>query len=134
MTILTLKRFSSTDRGTFGVFLDEKGLPIADSVELPWKQNAPNVSCIPAGEYVCKKSFYNKGNYEVYELQNVPNRTDILIHAGNSILDIRGCILIGCGWGRLGQNPAVINSRDTLKSFMYLMKDEPEFKLVICEI
>ena len=133
MTILTLKRFSSTDKGTFGVLLDEKGYPICDSVELPWKQNAPQISCIPAGEYTVKKSFYDKGGYECYEIQNVPNRSDILIHAGNTINDIRGCILIGYGWGRLGVNPAVINSRETLKSFMYLMKDQPEFKLVISE-
>lgn len=134
MIILSLKRFSSTDKGTFGVLLDEKGLPICDTVELPYKDNVPKISCIPAGEYLAKKSFYNKGGYECYELQGVPNRSDILIHVGNTINDIQGCILIGYGWGRLATYPAVVNSRDIFKSFMYMMKDEEQFKLVISHV
>lgn len=130
MIILTLKRFSSTDRGTFGVLLDESGYPIADTVERPWKNNENEVSCIPIGEYVCKVRWSETFKRNVYEILNVPNRTDILLHPGNTMMDVKGCILLGFGWQNMINWPALANSRIMFDSFMNKMMGK-EFKLVI---
>jgi len=59
--------------------------------ELPWKSNKPFKSCIPLGMYKC---VYNKDK-RVYDILNVPGRTLIQIHVGNTIKDTEGCILVG---------------------------------------
>ena|SRR3990167_978716 len=94
MKILVLKRMSMTPDGTYGVMLDEGKIPFCVTLELPWKDNKPEVSCIPKGEYQIKKIISPKyGN--VFQVMNVPNRSNILIHKGNFTTDVLGCILLG---------------------------------------
>lgn len=78
---------------------DDKGNLLAHvyTLELPWLDNQRRVSCIPEGEYEVikhhsprfKKSFW---------VQDVPDRSEILIHKGNYYTDILGCILVGLGF------------------------------------
>ena len=35
------------------------GDKVCSTIELPWKKNAPKVSCIPEGEYELKKDLVN---------------------------------------------------------------------------
>jgi hypothetical protein len=74
------------------------------SIELPWHNNEPSVSCIPEGTYECEKHISDHlGN--CLHVLNVPKRADILIHpANNAIKELRGCIapvtvLTGPGMG-----------------------------------
>lgn len=63
------------------------------ALELPWKDNAVNISCIPKGIYTCSlRPFYNTTQYQVL---NVEGRSGIFIHSGNYYHDILGCILVG---------------------------------------
>lgn len=69
-------------------------------LELPWRNNARMTSCIPVGLYRLKKHSPTKVNRSVginyaWELYNVPDRSEILIHVGNSVDDIEGCLAIG---------------------------------------
>ena len=81
----------SVDSVTIGKLYDGKEL-ICHTVERPWLNNARNESCIPAGEYVVKLT--NSPRFGVtYEAKDVPSRTHILFHKGNSIDDSLGCIL-----------------------------------------
>lgn len=66
-----------------------------NSLELPWLNNQQNVSAIPVGKYVCKWKFMLSQLAYHYELQNVPNRGGVFIHAGNYFFDSKGCILLG---------------------------------------
>jgi hypothetical protein len=55
---------------------------------------------IPAGEYHC--GLHGWANEpvkikKVWEVLNVPGRSAILFHAGNTDEDTRGCILVGFG-------------------------------------
>lgn len=62
------------------------------TIELSWKNNAKNISCIPKGVY--NLSLHNSKRFKNTLLLNeVPNRAGILIHKGNSFKDIEGCIL-----------------------------------------
>lgn len=64
------------------------------SLELPWKDNARHVSCIPAGRYrLVPRSTQSRGDHLLIE--GVPGREWILIHRGNYPSDVRGCILVG---------------------------------------
>lgn len=64
------------------------------TLELPWKDNQRNISCISEGVYKARKHNSPKFGESLW-LQNVPGRSEILIHKGNFYDDILGCILIG---------------------------------------
>jgi hypothetical protein len=68
------------------------------TVELPDRDNAPNVSCVPFGDYVIRK--HNSPKFgkclKVFDkdgVSEVSGRSEILIHAGNTTSDTEGCIL-----------------------------------------
>lgn len=64
------------------------------TLELPWKGNQRNISCIPAGTYTVEKRFTPaRGNH--FHILNVPGRSSILIHSGNYYSHTLGCILVG---------------------------------------
>lgn len=91
----TLYRFHMTSDVTMGrlVFHGLAHRAIY-TLELPWKDNRQEVSCIPAGVYECAP--YSSEKYpDVYEVLNVPGRTAILIHVGNWTRNTLGCILPG---------------------------------------
>lgn len=120
---LRLERFGSTPMGTFG------RLTLGDAswftVERPWMQNKPSVSCIPAGAYRMKLGFFYSGDgiggkpdYPAYELLHVPGRALIKIHKGNRMLDVRGCIALGKDLGAEGGMWCVRRSADAYAEFM----------------
>ena len=78
---LTLAQFSKLDN-IFNCF----------TIELDWKNNQRNISCIPKGIYTVNEHTSKKFK-ETIIVNNVPNRSGILIHKGNSYKDIQGCIL-----------------------------------------
>src|SRR5690554_544433 len=61
-------------------------------LELPWKNNARRISCIPTGRYEAIKHRSPRFGQSFW-LLNVPNRSEILIHSGNFHTDTLGCIL-----------------------------------------
>lgn len=113
MTTFRLYRCSYTGHATFGELYAPTGLPMFPTLELPWKDNHRNISCIPAGVYEVKP--YSSAKFKnVWELQDVPGRSKILIHAGNTVDDIEGCILAGMRRGLLKGLPAVLDSRKAI--------------------
>src|SRR5260370_40054480 len=77
--------------GTNGdILLD--GEKICSTIELPWKENRPQVSCIPEGRYELRKRYTSRFGWH-FILMKVPGRSSILLHAANDALkEIRGCI------------------------------------------
>ncbi len=51
--------------------------------------------CIPIGEYLVNIVWSPKFKSYKPRLEDVPNRSGILIHSGNSVKDTLGCILVG---------------------------------------
>jgi hypothetical protein len=63
-------------------------------LELPWKDNKRRVSCIPEGVYTTKKRISPRfANH--FHITNVEGRDWILIHRGNFVRDILGCVIVG---------------------------------------
>ena len=108
-----------TPQGVFGRFI----LPEFEcfTVEKPWLDNKPRESCIPEGQYELKLGMFNRGGYPAYEVMNVPGRTLIKIHIGNSIDDVVGCIAPGKSLGYVHRKWAVTASRAAYKEFMQMM-------------
>lgn len=52
-------------------------------IELPWKGNQHELSCIPAGIYTCQPFFSPKRQEKCWQLLNVRDRQNIEIHVGN---------------------------------------------------
>lgn len=104
------------------------GKPECCTLELPDNNNQKNISCIPVGKYSVKKHLSPTfGN--VFLIENVVGRTDILIHQGNTAEDSKGCVLVGERFGVLDDNPAVLASRDALAKIKNLLPNS--FSLVI---
>lgn len=96
------------------------------TLELPWVCNARNISCIPVGRYRISHRWSQKYGDHVL-IENVPNRSMILIHAGNLPSQTRGCVLVGTGLADINDDdkPEVINSRVALRKLVDMLpKDE----------
>ena len=93
------------------------------SLELPDRNNEVNRSCIPAGTYDLVKNNSPRFGHG-YKISNVPGRSNILIHAGNTVVDTRGCVLLGEKTGILLQanREAVLMSKNSV----YRLNDKLE--------
>ena len=98
MVRLTLKRTLQNEHKTLGLLRVLANEQIIESriktLELPWRGNQRNISCIPASVYECEPIIRPNGDWAI-SILNVPNRSNILIHKGNFTTDIQGCILVG---------------------------------------
>lgn len=130
MKRLKLKRISDSVKATLGVLTDESnGLPLMLTLEPPEKGNQQSISCIPKGVYVCKP--YSSEKYpDVYQITDVPGRTHILIHVGNTPEHTYGCVLVGKVFGETGSQPSVFQSGDSLEALKKLIGNE-DFELII---
>lgn len=126
---LTLERFRDDGERTLGnLTVGERTFA---TVERPWIPNPkgrggmPRQSCVPIGSYrviphhsVNFPNTYALVNYDLgvyYQPNDVPKGQDwgrvaILIHVGNFVRNVIGCIAVGMEHGTLGGEPAVLRS------------------------
>lgn len=134
---ITLERFAVTEWGTLGKISLPNGHTLA-TLEPPPFQNKRGVSCIPCGLYnlVERESLLmrrlSQGKIErAWFLADVPDRTAILIHPGNTLKDTSGCILAGTRHAIYRGVPAVINSRLACAQLAQSLYDEANPSLLI---
>lgn len=133
MKIVELIRlYTGNEYGTLGILKIDK-MPFCVTLEPYDRDNAKGISNIPAQQYVCQP--YSSAKYKnVYEIMNVPGRTNILFHAGNTIDDTEGCILLGQYFDKLATHTrAVLNSGKTFDKFRSIIGDN-RFHLTIIEM
>ena len=129
LEILRLEEHESF--GTFGVLRINKNV-FCVTLEPPDELNKTGKSSIPAQQYMCIKHKSPEFG-KTFKVVNVPNRTDILFHPGNSSKSTEGCILLAQYFGKLKGNRAVLNSGDTFNHFMKIMENVGYFHLTIYE-
>jgi hypothetical protein len=130
MPTALLRRIKSDDQGTFGE-LYSWGFSCV-TLELPWRDNSRNISCIPTGKYKTRL-IYSQKFKDAYWLEKVEDRTGILIHAGTWGGDKEkgfkthtyGCILLGKYSGIYQSQKAIFYSKPIVNAFIDWMKKEP---------
>jgi hypothetical protein len=128
--ILQIIRIEQTPGGTLGV-LKINGKAFCVTLELPYKDNKADQSCIPEGNYFCER-FLSPKFGGTYQVKNVPGRSGILFHAGNVAEDTKGCILLGASFVNLKDDKrAIVNSGNTFKKFMETVGSKYDFVLNI---
>ena len=111
----TLRRGPSSDEGTFGRLTF--GAESVRTLELPWRDNRPQKSCIPVGKSRC--SIVRSPRFgRVYGVHDVPGRSHVLIHAANLAGDVdlgwttqlHGCIAPCTRIGAMRNNAGVMQA------------------------
>ena len=128
-----VKRVDMTDEYTYGILYID-GVRFCVTLERPYLDNRRNVSCIPFGRYKCKLVYSPSFKKELYEVQDVRGRTNILMHNGNYIDSSAGCLLLGEHFGILKNKIAILDTNKTLRLFMANLSDYKEFNLIIKEV
>jgi len=130
---IILNRYKSSDKQTLGQLIlmqCNELLFNCYTLELPWLENQFQISCIPAGLYNVKKRYSVKYKNH-FHVQDVPERSFILIHAGNYYTQTKGCILVGSSLTDINGDgyKDVINSKSTIKKLLEILPDE--FRITI---
>lgn len=99
------------------------------TLELPNLDNQKKVSCIPEGKYKATKFIHSKKG-KTFIIHDVPERTEIMWHAGNyaagDYKDTEGCTLMGSYFEDLNEDGYidVCDSKATMAKIFDLMPDE----------
>jgi hypothetical protein len=100
MNTVHLHRYSQDQNQSLSVttVLDTLKRPrvAAVTLERGWRNNAPGVSCIPAGEYELRFEWSPKFKMKLWEIYGVPNgRSECKFHVSNFWYQLNGCIAPG---------------------------------------
>lgn len=128
-----LRRYETDKYGTRGILTLPSGSQFYVLEPSPKAKNP----CIPVGAYVCEWTTKPKHG-ECYEVKDVPGRTAVLLHSGNFggdtfhglKTDTEGCLLPGRAIGEIGNQLAVLSSRDALRAIVDELEKE-SFHLTI---
>ncbi len=115
---MKLTRTEQNDFATYGTLADDDGTPLGVTLELPWRDNQAQVSCIPAGTYHAVRFHSPHFGVDLFQLTDVPGREAVEIHVGNLPVDVRGCIIVGQARGDVNGQPGIVRSRLAFAALM----------------
>lgn len=129
-----LRRTEDNGTQALGLFMfeyDDKVMTLG-SLELPWKDNARSISCIPKGKYKVTTTYSNKYKKDMWEVLDVAGRSGIRIHSGNTYKDIEGCILLGLSRADINNDGQldIISSRKAISLASYYLGREFELTII----
>lgn len=131
-TAYLLRTYHATHTKAAFVALDPAGNIVMQCVtlELSWKDNAPQVSCIPEGEYLVRTRKTDKFGLH-YHVQGVTGREWILFHPANYVSQLLGCIIPGSRYADLNRDgvPDIVDSKATLNQMLAVLGKE--FRLIV---
>ena len=130
---LTLHRMSQTAYATFGRLQDGEDRQLCVTLERPWVDNLHDLSCVPAGTYPIVRYHSPKRGYDVWLLEQVPNRDMIELHIGNVPADTDGCILVGTHFGETIKGYGIVESKAAFDAVMQATNGETAGTLVILD-
>src|SRR4051812_23563577 len=113
-----LQRLTQDDYATFGQLVDGDGVRLMVTLELPWRDNHPQTSCVPAGIYSAHRRLSPKHKCELFQLDNVPGREACQVHIANWPDQLLGCIAVGVSAGSPEGKRGVIASRAAFEGLM----------------
>lgn len=117
---------------------DERGRIIfkSEAIERGWRDNQRRVSCIPSGEYPVKLEHSNRFRKKLYEIYEVPNRSECKFHAANYARQLNGCIALGQKRKDIDSDGYidVTSSRNTMALFHKAMGGDTEAILIVRDL
>jgi len=118
--------------GTLSIWDGDVIIFSCKTLELPYKDNQKNISCIPAGKYPIKHRESKKYGKHLH-IQKVTGRTYILMHSANFFHQLEGCIAVGKEFMHIDddQQIDISASKLTLKRIVSLLDADEEHKIVI---
>lgn len=120
--------------GTCTIFNDE-GVPMfsALSLERGWRNNKPDVSCVPVGCYKMKLEYSPRFKKDLWELKDVPGRSECKFHSANFWHELNGCISLGLQAIYINNDKYldVTRSNPTMKIFHEVLRGLTEVELEI---
>jgi hypothetical protein len=131
---LHLIRHKVTPKQILGTFfaLDKNHVThyLGNTLELPTIENKQNISSIPLGTYECNCIVSEKYG-RCIQIQNVANRSSVLIHVGNFKYQTRGCILVGDRFQDIDNDGLldVVNSLKTMHNLWFTMAETFTLKI-----
>jgi len=129
--VAEIKRIEETQDGIIGVLLTDGRLRCY-TLEKRYLLNAPNVSSIPPGSYICNR-ITSPHHGKTFEISDVPGRSHILFHIGNTDNDTEGCILLGRRVGYINKKRGILESKLAFYDVMTLLHGVTSFPLTITE-
>jgi len=128
---VVLERLESGDEGTFGR-IGARGLCLYTG-ELPWRDNAPNISCVPP--MICRVAWTWSPRFRrfMYLLLGTEPRAGVRKHSANLMGDIalglraqlNGCIALGERLGWIDGQKALLLSAPAMRRFEAHMGHAP---------
>lgn len=107
------------------------------TLEDAWRDNRQMVSCIPTGLYEVVPHGWEKDSKprfkRSYRLLDVPNRSAILIHTGNTDKDTHGCILVGHEL-KLGERNMILEASEQAMNQIRSLLPQQGFQLEVVGI
>ena len=122
-----LKRTEQNKKQTLGelhIFKGYKEIFTCKTLELTWKNNQTNVSCIPYGCHAIRSTFSPKENRVRHEII-VKNRSGIRFDTANYFYQLKGCIALGNEHTDINNDGLrdVTNSKKTIEKFEKIAPD-----------
>lgn len=135
--IIKIHRYWQDKNQTFGTctVLRDSNQPMFVSLALErgWRGNISNVSCIPAGTYNVVYEYSDKFEKMLWEIKDVPNRSETKFHAANYWRSLNGCVALGLRAKKIDNDGYmdITNSRNTMTAFHAALKGKTEALLII---
>ena len=112
---------------------------LIDTLERPWLNDQPDISCIPEGVYTFE--YHNTPHLpDCWVITNLKDgRSGICLHSANFVREIKGCFAAGFSFGTINGEYGIQHS-DAAMSFMkqYVGRDASgkllPFSLTICKM
>ena len=132
---ILIKRFASEENQTLGILYllnDFGGIEyMCYTLELSWQDNVKYISSIPKGIYTAVR--HNSPKFgECLWLQDVPERSEILVHPANYYKQLLGCIALGLNLQDIDGDRVldVTNSKQAVNELLSHIEDEIEIEII----
>lgn len=138
--IVDILRTSGDDNQSIGALIVSNGngntLYISGCLERGWLDNKKDISCIPTGIYPLVYEYSPKFDRMLWEVKEVPSRSECKFHAASFWKNLNGCISPGTYLEDLNNDGYVdmAYSGNALERFHKAMGDVKEAQLRVYDI
>jgi hypothetical protein len=135
--VIKIFRKCKDDKQTSGSckIYDGDGFEIFNSLSLErgWNDNKVRVSSIPPGEYDVVLEYSPKFGRKLWEIKNVPGRSECKFHSAIFWYHLQGCIALGISYININSDGYLdlLYSSQTMEAFHEVLKQFDSVKLII---